>query len=84
MQVGDKVTLNVRLAFLFFILAADLAAQNIQGYLQTRIVFFLMNIHNRFRLIYFARVGSHPKLDRFALTYRSLPTVRSVSHRALV
>jgi len=29
----------------------------IQGFLQTRIVFFLMNIHNRFRTIYFARSG---------------------------
>ncbi|KAM5531236.1 hypothetical protein V8D89_015102 [Ganoderma adspersum] len=30
---------------------------NIHGYLQSRIVFFLMNIHNRFRTIYFARSG---------------------------
>ncbi|KAF5311092.1 hypothetical protein D9619_008161 [Psilocybe cf. subviscida] len=30
---------------------------NIQGYLQSRIVFFLMNIHNKFRTIYFARSG---------------------------
>jgi len=30
---------------------------NIQGYVQSRIVFFLMNIHNRFRTIYFARSG---------------------------
>ncbi|KZV96585.1 bifunctional 6-phosphofructo-2-kinase/fructose-2,6-bisphosphate 2-phosphatase [Exidia glandulosa HHB12029] len=29
----------------------------IQGYLQTKIIFFLMNIHNRFRVIYFARSG---------------------------
>lgn len=29
----------------------------IQGYLQSKIVFFLMNIHNRQRFIYFARVG---------------------------
>ncbi|KAI0090387.1 bifunctional 6-phosphofructo-2-kinase/fructose-2,6-bisphosphate 2-phosphatase [Irpex rosettiformis] len=29
----------------------------IRGYLQSRIVFFLMNIHNRFRTIYFARSG---------------------------
>ncbi|KAL0064429.1 hypothetical protein AAF712_008593 [Marasmius tenuissimus] len=27
------------------------------GYLQSRIVFFLMNIHNRYRTIYFARSG---------------------------
>lgn len=31
---------------------------NIQGYLQSRIVFFLMNIHNRYRKIYFARSGA--------------------------
>ncbi|EGN92865.1 hypothetical protein SERLA73DRAFT_190448 [Serpula lacrymans var. lacrymans S7.3] len=30
---------------------------NIRGYLQSRIIFFLMNIHNRFRMIYFARSG---------------------------
>ncbi|KAJ3485740.1 hypothetical protein NLI96_g4737 [Meripilus lineatus] len=29
----------------------------IQGFLQSRVVFFLMNIHNRFRTIYFARSG---------------------------
>ncbi|KAE9405021.1 bifunctional 6-phosphofructo-2-kinase/fructose-2,6-bisphosphate 2-phosphatase [Gymnopus androsaceus JB14] len=30
---------------------------NIKGYLQSRIVFFIMNIHNRPRTIYFARSG---------------------------
>ncbi|KAI0261665.1 bifunctional 6-phosphofructo-2-kinase/fructose-2,6-bisphosphate 2-phosphatase [Gloeopeniophorella convolvens] len=30
---------------------------NIRGYLQSRIIFFLMNIHNRYRTIYFARSG---------------------------
>ncbi|TCD70711.1 hypothetical protein EIP91_002087 [Steccherinum ochraceum] len=30
---------------------------NIQGYLQSRVVFFLMNLHNKFRTIYFARSG---------------------------
>lgn len=30
---------------------------NIRGYLQSRIVFFLMNIHNKYRTIYFARSG---------------------------
>ncbi|TDL22837.1 bifunctional 6-phosphofructo-2-kinase/fructose-2,6-bisphosphate 2-phosphatase [Rickenella mellea] len=30
---------------------------NIQGYLQSRIIFFLMNIHNKYRTIYFARSG---------------------------
>ncbi|EPQ52114.1 bifunctional 6-phosphofructo-2-kinase/fructose-2,6-bisphosphate 2-phosphatase, partial [Gloeophyllum trabeum ATCC 11539] len=30
---------------------------DIRGYLQSRIVFFLMNIHNRYRTIYFARSG---------------------------
>ncbi|KZV62732.1 bifunctional 6-phosphofructo-2-kinase/fructose-2,6-bisphosphate 2-phosphatase [Peniophora sp. CONT] len=29
----------------------------IHGYLQSRIIFFLMNIHNRYRTIYFARSG---------------------------
>ncbi|KAG9003762.1 hypothetical protein FRB94_002867 [Tulasnella sp. JGI-2019a] len=29
----------------------------IQGYLQSRIIFFLMNIHNKYRTIYFARGG---------------------------
>lgn len=29
----------------------------IQGYLQSRIIFFLMNIHNKYRTIYFARVS---------------------------
>ncbi|KAG8980615.1 hypothetical protein FRB90_007590, partial [Tulasnella sp. 427] len=29
----------------------------IQGYLQSRIIFFLMNIHNKYRTIYFARSG---------------------------
>ncbi|KAH9039219.1 bifunctional 6-phosphofructo-2-kinase/fructose-2,6-bisphosphate 2-phosphatase [Lactarius hengduanensis] len=30
---------------------------NVRGYLQSRIIFFLMNIHNRYRTIYFARSG---------------------------
>ncbi|EIM89310.1 bifunctional 6-phosphofructo-2-kinase/fructose-2,6-bisphosphate 2-phosphatase [Stereum hirsutum FP-91666 SS1] len=30
---------------------------NVRGYLQSRIVFFLMNIHNKYRTIYFARVS---------------------------
>ncbi|EJC99363.1 bifunctional 6-phosphofructo-2-kinase/fructose-2,6-bisphosphate 2-phosphatase [Fomitiporia mediterranea MF3/22] len=30
---------------------------DIKGYLQSRIIFFLMNIHNKFRTIYFARSG---------------------------
>ncbi|OBZ67634.1 hypothetical protein A0H81_12369 [Grifola frondosa] len=30
---------------------------NVHGYLQSRVVFFLMNIHNQFRTIYFARSG---------------------------
>ncbi|KIL55383.1 hypothetical protein M378DRAFT_24899 [Amanita muscaria Koide BX008] len=29
----------------------------VEGYLQSRIVFFLMNIHNKYRSIYFARSG---------------------------
>lgn len=35
-----------------------IVVNNIQGYLQSRVVFFLMNIHNRSRTIYFARVSS--------------------------
>lgn len=35
----------------------QIIVNNIQGYLQSRIVFFLMNIHNRQRTIYFARAG---------------------------
>jgi len=30
---------------------------HISGYLQSRIIFFLMNIHNKYRTIYFARSG---------------------------
>ncbi|SJX61099.1 related to 6-phosphofructo-2-kinase [Sporisorium reilianum f. sp. reilianum] len=35
----------------------QVVVNNIQGYLQSRIVFFLMNIHNRQRTIYLARAG---------------------------
>ncbi len=34
-----------------------MVVNNIQGYLQSRIVFFLMNIHNRHRTIYLVRAG---------------------------
>ena len=34
-----------------------IVVNNVQGYLQNRIVFFLMNIHNQERTIYFARTG---------------------------
>lgn len=39
-----------------------LVINNIQGYLQSRIVFFLMNVHHKKRTIWFARVrpASHP------------------------
>ena len=51
--------------------------QNIHGYLQSRTVFFLMNIHNRFRTIYFARVSlvftSIIELHLTALTVRAIP-----------
>lgn len=46
---------------------------DVKGYLQSRIVFFLMNIHNRYRTIYFARVCGcsffflHPELTRYSL-----------------
>lgn len=35
----------------------QVVVNNIQGYLQSRVVFFLMNIHNRQRTIYLARAG---------------------------
>lgn len=34
-----------------------IVVNNIQGYLQSRVVFFLMNIHNKQRTIYLARAG---------------------------
>ncbi|KZP27038.1 bifunctional 6-phosphofructo-2-kinase/fructose-2,6-bisphosphate 2-phosphatase [Athelia psychrophila] len=40
-----------------FNVGEKIMVNNIRGYLQSRIVFFLMNIHNRFRTIYFARSG---------------------------
>ncbi|EJD47221.1 bifunctional 6-phosphofructo-2-kinase/fructose-2,6-bisphosphate 2-phosphatase [Auricularia subglabra TFB-10046 SS5] len=40
-----------------FDVGEKIIVNRIQGYLQTKIVFFLMNIHNRFRVIYFARSG---------------------------
>lgn len=38
-------------------LGQRIVMNNVRGYLQNRIVFFLMNIHNRDRTIYFARAG---------------------------
>ncbi|KAK4515899.1 uncharacterized protein ATC70_010857 [Mucor velutinosus] len=35
----------------------QLIVNNVQGYLQSRIVYYLMNLHNRPRTIYFARAG---------------------------
>ncbi|KAI6043915.1 6-phosphofructo-2-kinase-domain-containing protein [Pisolithus marmoratus] len=40
-----------------FNVGEKIMVNQIRGYLQSRIVFFLMNIHNRFRMIYFARSG---------------------------
>lgn len=40
-----------------FNVGQKIMVNRIHGYLQSRIVFFLMNIHNRFRTIYFARSG---------------------------
>lgn len=34
-----------------------LVVNNIRGYLQSRIVFFLMNVHHKKRTIWFARVS---------------------------
>ncbi|WFD34500.1 hypothetical protein MCUN1_001341 [Malassezia cuniculi] len=38
-------------------LGQRIVVNNVYGYLQNRIVFFLMNIHTRNRIIYFARTG---------------------------
>ena len=38
-------------------LGQRIVVNNVHGYLQNRVVFFLMNIHNRDRTIYFARAG---------------------------
>ncbi|WFC99621.1 hypothetical protein MYAM1_002366 [Malassezia yamatoensis] len=38
-------------------LGQRISMNNVHGYLQNRIIFFLMNIHNRERTIYFARAG---------------------------
>lgn len=38
-------------------LGQRIVVNNVHGYLQNRIVFFLMNIHARNRIIYFARTG---------------------------
>ncbi|KAG9313554.1 bifunctional 6-phosphofructo-2-kinase fructose-2,6-bisphosphate 2-phosphatase [Chiua virens] len=40
-----------------FNVGEKIMVNHIRGYLQSRIVFFLMNIHNRFRMIWFARSG---------------------------
>lgn len=51
--ISDKTWPYIRI----FNVGEKIMLNNIQGYLQSRIVFFLMNIHNRFRTIYFARSG---------------------------
>ncbi|KAI8967802.1 6-phosphofructo-2-kinase-domain-containing protein [Mycotypha africana] len=38
---------------------------NVQGYLQTRVVYFLMNLHNTPRTIYFARAGESTRPGMF-------------------
>ncbi|KAJ3568262.1 hypothetical protein NP233_g5828 [Leucocoprinus birnbaumii] len=57
LNVGEKILLNVRRRPPPSPLVLT-PLKKIQGYLQSRIVFFLMNIHNRFRTIWFARVSS--------------------------
>ena len=39
-----------------YVLPLSIQRESVIGHHQSRIVFFLMNIHNRFRTIYFARV----------------------------
>lgn len=47
---------------------AQLIVNNVQGYLQSRIVYYLMNLHNRPRTIYFARVNVvHKKAIQFVM-----------------
>ncbi|CAO3626010.1 unnamed protein product [Cunninghamella blakesleeana] len=43
-----------------------LIVNNVHGYLQSRVVYYLMNLHNRPRIIYFARAGEcyNPKSYR--------------------
>jgi hypothetical protein len=45
-----------------------LVVNNIRGYLQSRIVFFLMNVHHKKRTIWFARVCPFPFLPCFLLS----------------
>lgn len=52
-SIGDSKLPHVQL----FNLGEHIVVNNVQGYLQNRIVFFLMNIHNQQRTIYFARTG---------------------------
>jgi 6-phosphofructo-2-kinase / fructose-2,6-biphosphatase 4 len=58
-NVGEKIQINVSRArpHVHRQFSNYMNFQKIQGYLQSRIVFFLMNIHNRHRFIYFARVS---------------------------
>lgn len=39
-----------------------LVVNNIRGYLQSRIVFFLMNVHHKKRTIWFARVRAAERI----------------------
>lgn len=41
----------------FYSVGERLVVNNIQGYLQSRIVFYLMNVHHKKRTIWFARVS---------------------------
>jgi 6-phosphofructo-2-kinase/fructose-2,6-biphosphatase 4 len=47
-----------------------LVVNNIRGYLQSRIVFFLMNVHHKKRTIWFARVRFYLAFLRFLPAFR--------------
>ncbi|KAI0298673.1 6-phosphofructo-2-kinase-domain-containing protein [Multifurca ochricompacta] len=54
---------------------------NVRGYLQSRIIFFLMNIHNRYRTIYFARID--PDLSDIGWDYAERLKDFVLEHRGL-
>ncbi|KAI9482966.1 MAG: 6-phosphofructo-2-kinase-domain-containing protein [Benjaminiella poitrasii] len=53
-----KTITNLSLPFVKLMnVGEQIIVNNVRGYLQSRIVYFLMNLHNRPRIIYFARAG---------------------------
>ncbi|KAF7325740.1 6PF2K domain-containing protein [Mycena kentingensis (nom. inval.)] len=56
-NVGEKMMVNVRSTFAALMFADHSTIMHLLIGHKSRIVFFLMNIHNRYRTIYFARSG---------------------------